>query len=41
LPRLPPPAGIDAERLVKDAALRLLEGDAGFRDACIALARQT
>jgi hypothetical protein len=24
-------AGIDAERLVKDAALRLLEGDAGFR----------
>jgi hypothetical protein len=34
-------AGIDAERLVKDAALRLLEGDAGFRDACIALARQT
>ena len=26
-------AGIDAERLVKDAALRLLEGDAGFRAA--------
>ena len=24
-------AGIDAERLVKDAVLRLLEGDAGFR----------
>jgi hypothetical protein len=24
-------AGTDAERLVKDAALRLLEGDAGFR----------
>lgn len=23
-------AGTDAERLVKDAALRLLEGDAGF-----------
>ena len=26
-------AGTDAERLVKDAALRLLEGDAGFRAA--------
>lgn len=25
--------GTDAERLVKDAALRLLEGDAGFRTA--------
>jgi len=24
-------AGTDAEQLVKDAALRLLEGDAGFR----------
>lgn len=24
-------AGTDAERLVKDAALRLLKGDAGFR----------
>ena len=24
-------AGTDAERLVKDAALRLLQGDAGFR----------
>jgi hypothetical protein len=27
-------AGIDAERLVKDAALRLLEGDAGLRAVC-------
>jgi hypothetical protein len=34
LARLATNAGTDAERLVKDAALRLLEADPGLRDVC-------